>query len=375
MLRQIITWFFVALLPLAGAVGCAPVVQSGREIDIPIVTAPDDESVRPAIERALNLTFHGRKLTLRDNAAWQIMHGALAFKQNLTVERENGEAVRVIEYLLQGGRMKGWEFEAGDMFPSVGRRGLRAILEEGSKIGQGHPDQWLGYLSDCGLLPGTTIRYGTEQFTVEDYLRQIEWDVPRNLTQEYSWTLMALTAYHPTSYEWTASDGHKWSIGRLMDIEAEHELESSACGGTHRLVGLTLALNRHLAKGGVLEGPWKAADDKIQESLRRAREWQNPDGSLSANYFSRPGHSPDLAQALGTTGHTLEFAVLATTSSEFKQPWIRNAASRLCELFVKTREIPIECGALYHAANSLVIYYKRAYNQDWTPDLKAPQSK
>ncbi len=348
--------------------GCTPTpsVSNTTGSTPSLAELSSDDELKTQIDRALDITFQ-RRLNLRVNHAWQIVHGTLAFKHDFTVERETGEVVPVIEYLMNGGRMKGWSFEPGDKFENVGRRGLRAIVEQGSKEGQGHPDQWLGYLSDCGLQPDDEIKVGSDVFTVQDYLYQIEWDVPRNPEREYSWTLMALTAYHPTDYEWTASDGKTWTIAQLMDIEADHDLSASACGGSHRLVGLTLALNRHLDQGGKLDGAWKKADDKIQQALKTAREWQNPDGTLSSNYFSRPGHSPDLAQALGTTGHTLEFVVLAATDQEFKQPWVKRAAEKLCTLFVKTKDVSIECGALYHAAHSLVIYRKRMYGEAWRP--------
>lgn len=347
--------------------GCDRVTSSPPQNPVTELALPGDQELKSRIDEALGITYHKRRLTLRDNAAWQVIHGALAFKRDLQVERETGEMVYLLDYVLGGGRMNGWAFEPGDYFENVGRRGLRAIVEPGSKAGQGHPDQWLGYLSDCGLQPDDEIKVGSDTFTIQDYLNQVQWDVPRNPQREYSWTLMALTAYHPTSYEWTASDGKTWTIGQLMQIEAEHDLNASACGGSHRLVGLTLALNRHLSQGGALEGPWKLADEKIRGSLKTAREWQNPDGTLSSNYFVRPGQTPDLAQALGTTGHTLEFVVLATTDEEFRAPWIKAAATRLCELFVATQEVPIECGALYHAAHSLVIYRKRAFGEAWHP--------
>jgi hypothetical protein len=58
--------------------------------------------------------------------------------------------------------------------------------------------------------------------------------VPNNPLREYSWTVTALAMYLPTDYKWTAADGKEWSIEQLMQIEAEHDLNASACGGTQR---------------------------------------------------------------------------------------------------------------------------------------------
>jgi hypothetical protein len=204
-------------------------------------------------------------------------------------------------------------------------------------------------------------------YDLEDLVRQVEWDVPRNATQEYSWTLMGLTTYRPSHYQWTASDGQAWSIARLVEIEAGQDLNTSACGGSHRLVGLTLAVNRHLTQGGKLEGAWKLADERIQQAIATAREYQNPDGSFSANYFQRPGIAPDLAQALGTTGHTLEFLVLALDEQQVREEWVRRAAAFLASAFQRTQHVSLECGALYHAAHGLVLYRQRLFGPRTSP--------
>ena len=48
--------------------------------------------------------------------------------------------------------MKGWNLRRGDLLDeSTMRYGIKSLLESGTKTGQGHTDQWLGYLSDCQL--------------------------------------------------------------------------------------------------------------------------------------------------------------------------------------------------------------------------------
>jgi hypothetical protein len=274
---------------------------------------------------------------------------------------QDGKIVSAVDYLLAGGTMRGWNLEPGDMLGE--RRGLRAVLDRGSKIGQGHYDQWLGYLAGCKLPIDQPIVVSGTQFTLADLLAQVEWDVPRNLDQEYSWTLMGLSTYHPSDYKWTASDGKEWNIARLVEIESGHDLNASACGGAHRLCGLTLAYTRHVAQGGTIEGAWKLAEDKIQDSLKKVREFQNSDGSLSSNYLERPGRSADLAENLGATGHLLEFVALAVPDSELRADWIQRAALFLCDVIERTKEYPLECGALYHASSGLVIYRQRLFGK------------
>ncbi len=351
------------VLVLAGCVGrdAAPVVAppaqpaSGQAVDA------GDEQLRARLDAVLDLVLNERHLNLQDHAAWQIIHGALAFQRAFPV-LDGDTPVSAVEYVLRGGAMKGWEFEPGDLLdPETGRRGLRAIQAPGSKTGQGHADQWLGYLAECGLKAHETIQVGTSTYTIADLVAQVERDVPRNADREYSWTLMGLTSYRPTDYHWTASDGQEWSIERLVQIESEHDLAASACGGTHRLYGLTMAVNRHLAQGGVLTGAWKLANDKILEAQARAREYQNPDGSFSAHYFQRPGGSADVTQVLGSSGHVFEFLTLAMTDEQVREPWMKRAAVRMCEILEQTKDIPLECGALYHATHGLVLYRARLF--------------
>ena len=323
--------------------------------------APSDAELREMLDRALDFTCQGRRLNLTDHAAWQIVHGALAFGRDFQITNNQGEDVSAIDYLLAGGEMTGWLMKEGVPLGNPPRPGLRAIVEAGSKTGQGHADQWLGYLADIGLKLDQEIKAGGRTYTLEDYLNQIEYDVPVNVDQEYSWTLMALTAYRPTDYEWTAGDGNKWSIARLMEIEVNHDLAVSACGGSHRMAGIVMALTQHRKQGRAVEGPWAAADEKIRKCVADAKRFQNPDGSLSTNWFQRPGASPDIKERLGCTGHVLEFCILASSDDELKQPWMRRSVAYLCRLLEKTKQLDLECGALYHAAHGLVLYRQRMF--------------
>jgi hypothetical protein len=287
----------------------------------------------------------------------------LAYQREFPLQiGRDGLTVPAVEHLLEGGAINGWQVRAGDVLdPGTGRRGLRAILQPGSKTGQGHPDQWLAVLAQSGLSPQQTIRVGDVHYRMSDYVAQVQRDVYRNVDREWSWTLIGLTSYLPTSATWTAGDGSEWSIEQLVRLEADQPINRSACGGTHRLIGMAMALNRHLDQGGDLTGAWSRADERVKHAIARARQLQNPDGSFSTNYFARGGRSPDLADAIRTTGHTLEFLAIAMTDQQLGEPWVRRAALHLCDVFRKTKQMPLECGALYHAAHGLVLYRQRRF--------------
>ncbi len=351
------TLLAAVLLALGGG-GC----NGGRTPDRAASEATHQVSTQDLCEQldeALVSTFEDRHLSLQEHAAWQILHGVLAYQQSFLVDYR-GQRVSAVQHVLDGGQMNGWTMQVV-IDSATGQRGLRALLEPGTQTGQGHADQWLAVLAQCGLLPTQPIKIGEDVLTLQDYVAQVQWDVPRNLEREYSWTLIGLTSYLPTDAQWPASDGQTWGIEKLVEIEAGQELGSSACGGTHRLIGLAMALNRHLAQGGQVTGVWRQADQVIQAAIEHARKFQNPDGSFSTRYFEGPGSSPDLAQNLGTTGHILEFLALAMTDQQLQEQWVQRAAAHLCDLFRRTAQVPLECGALYHAAHGLVLYRERLF--------------
>ena len=360
--------FVLLILLLLPLTGCD---QANSAANGPLIDRnelPTDDEIREQLDKALDLTF-ARELDVDEQAAWQILHGALAFGRDFQVNYK-GNRVSAVDHILQGGPMQGWTVQQGfelsetEQSSTPDRRyGLRALLEEGSKAGQGHADQWFAVLAQCELPPTQAIEARNRTYLMEDYLRQIQLEVHRNELQEYSWTLIGLTTYLDTDAEWHDIDGGHWSIEQLVEIEADHEIGDGACGGTHRLIGLSMALNQRLAQERKLSGPWLLADERVRAAIENARKFQNPDGSFSSHYVLRPGTSPDLAQNLGTTGHVLEFLAVSMTAEELQQLWVKRAVLNLCDLFQKTKAIPLECGALYHAAHGLALYRERVFGE------------
>ncbi len=366
---------------LAGLVGCGSKTDGTSSVDAattPVANRasvgdsaalPSDSEMLRQIDDALEYTYDHRRLsvgsTSNDQAAWQIVHGALAFKREFLVS-DGGRDVSAVAYVLRGGKMKGLDLRRGDLLDSndsdksTKRYGIATVIAE-DKMGQGHADQWLGYLSDCHLPLDEPIIVEGEKHTIADYIDQAKLDVHKNTTLEFSWTLMALTAYYPTDYTWKAGDGSEWSIEKLVDIELGHNLDASACGGSHRMTGLTMAFNRHVAAGKPVTGVWKKLDERIRECIEKAHQLQNPDGSLSSNYFARPGKSADLAVCMGSAGHVMEFLATAMDKDELQQPWVKRAVLDVCKTFRKTKPVDVECGALFHAAHGLVLYREKVF--------------
>jgi hypothetical protein len=236
-----------------------------------------------------------------------------------------------------------------------------ATIEEGSTTGQGHPDQWIGYLAQCGLnglSVDTPISVNGKPHTLRDLLSQAQADIRPGA--EATWTLMALSAWLPPESSWTASDGRAWTIEDVVAMEAAADIDGAACGGCHRLFGLVQALAAHRAgANGSERGGWADAEARIEACIEIARRHQQPDGSFSVHFFERPGTSADVFARLGATGHIFEFLVAALDDERLAEPWVTRAATRLVTLLEQTADVDVECGALYHAVHGLRLYRER----------------
>jgi hypothetical protein len=319
-------------------------------------TRIDRRALCTRIDAALAHARDGRRLDASVHGAWQVVHGILAFGQDLPLTHDGSDSA-ALDYLLDGGRLTGWNLRAG-------AHGLIALLEEGSTTGQGHPDQWLGYLSQCGrrgIPPDTKLVLGKKTYTVNDLLTQAQADIRPG--QEATWTLMALSAYLPPDATWTAGDGSRWSTERVVEMEADDDIFTSACGGVHRLYGLVVAVKKHLTATGrtpdQLSGGWASAQDVIDECIDRARRFQQVDGSFSIHSFERPGTSADVFAKLSATGHIFEVLTVALDDERLAEPWVTRAADRLVALLEQTSDVDVECGALYHAVHGLLLYRDR----------------
>ncbi len=198
------------------------------------------------IEKILDHTLNQRRLNTRDHAAWQIVHALLAFGKDLQIEH-NGQLVPALQWLLDGNALTGWNLRPGD-------RGVVVPVEVGSKTGQGHPDQWLGYLSQTGLDPQTKIKVAGKDYTIHDLLTQAQWDLTPGM--EATWTLMALgtPTYWKLNDSWQSRNGETWTVERLAGMEG-NEVKSpivgGSCGGTHRLYALAMAVNQKMLQDKV----------------------------------------------------------------------------------------------------------------------------
>ena len=323
-----------------------------------VADVPPDDAFAKSLDEMIDYTAN-RRLTIKDHAAWQIIHGAEAFGKDFLIDAD-GKTVKAVEYATNGGPMRGWNLRPTE-------HGVFAPVEPGAETGgMGHYDQWLGYLSQCGIQLSDPLIVGGKNYTINAFLTNAQWEIIEDPDYDGTWTLMAFITYLPLDATWKNKFGEDWNLERLVAKECRKNNEGiygEACGGTHCLYSLALAVKRYQQETGAktLPEPWKTADDRVQRAIHDARANQNADGSMSSNSFIRASSTPDVAQQIRTTGHVLEFLCVALNDEQFREPWVTRAAASLTKNFEYTKVIPMECGALYHAAHSLMLYRTRRF--------------
>jgi hypothetical protein len=352
---------------LPGAGSAATANQKAANQNTAAVSS--DEVLKTRLDNAIAFT-RDRHLDPKRNNAWQIIHGVLAYGNELRLSVD-GKLYPAVDWILDGGQFKGWNLVPAE-------KGVESIMDPGNKVGEGHEDQWIGYLSQTGVSLDHPVRVGDRTFKVRDMLTQAQWDMREGM--EGTFTLMALAAYLPLDAHWKTKDGSEWTIDRVVNMEAtlhknvEQLSAESACGGTHRLYALATALNKYQRSGQPLQGGWLAAHEKVQGAIAAARDFQQPDGTLSVNFFTRSGSSPDIAARLYAGGHALEFLCVAASDKELRSPWMTRAVESLLTMLELTRDEDLECGALYHAAHGLRIYKARRFGDYPLPGVTMPPS-
>lgn len=309
------------------------------------------EDLPQLINDAVSITSR-RYLTADVHTPWQIMHGLLALRQDYKI-KVDGEKVSALNWLTERRLYKGLPIV--EHTPHGGR--FHTFTEPYAF--EGHPNQFLA-IATMSELPVDFTFYTTVggQVTIQDMINNAKATV--NDREEITWTLWALSRYLPVDSEWYSADGEPWSIERLVQIQTYANPNEAACGGTHGLFALSLARNSYLATGQPLRGIWLEADQKIKRFIAKSKSLQNDDGTFSTEYFKGPGESTDFGKRIATSGHILEFLMVAAHDDQLQQEWMQDAIYAVANDLVVNRKEAADCGPLYHALHALVLYRQRA---------------
>jgi hypothetical protein len=354
---------------------CAPVddpadrQESKDNVQVPIETGesvaatevksePIPDGLKLRIEAALK-NVRSRDL-LTTNAFWTVFHAILGLGPGVElVDPKTRERTPALKYICEGGMLRGLVFK-----PTPAGVDVVSTMDG---LGQGHQDQFVAEMAQWGMPADRKMKVKDREYTFMDFVTHSQMRARVTQRQELSWTIIIVAQYIGLDASWTNPFHEKLHYEDIVKYELNQPVETAACGGTHRLFGLTWAYHLHQQKGGGPEGIWKGIAEKTIRYRDLARKFQNSDGSFSTSFFRGPGNDRDMDRRINTTGHTLEWLALALPDHELQAEWVRDAVNALCLQILELQGKAIDSGSMYHAVHGLYIYYARVYGRSIVP--------
>jgi hypothetical protein len=224
---------------------------------------------------------------------------------------------------------------------------------------QGHLGQLLAMLAQCRVSEEYPIRVGKREFTIRDLIEaEQKTCYPKS---ELTFKLLAFQYYLDLNDTWVNDQGVEWDFPRLIREELAQPIRGAACGGTHRLSSLSLAVKARQRRGEPLDGEYVRAEEFVKKYHRYAFGLQNRDGSLSTEWFRGRGDDRDINRRIKTTGHILEWLCYSLSDEELRQPKTIAAVSYLANLMYKEYDNEWEVGPMSHATHALLVYDERVF--------------
>lgn len=331
--------------------------------DTPAASAPTPPPPPPPLTRQLsNLRsrvrsvlrgYYQKSLNSREHDPWEAMHGMLAYGVHSRIHQGSprGEYVTAVGWLCYNRPCKG--------------QTLLYVTPEGelrAKYGvglQGHMGQLLAMLAQSHVSPDYPIRVGEHEFTVRDLVEAEKKTCYAD--SELTFKLIALSHYLDLDTTWVNDQGVEWDIPRLIREELTQPIRGVACGGTHRLAGLSLAVKARERRGQPLDGEYARAAKFVRDYQNYAFRLQNRDGSLSTEWFRGRGDDSDLDRRVKTTGHILEWLVYSLSDEELRDQRTVRAVVYLTNLLYSNYNRDWEVGPVSHATHALLLYDQRVF--------------
>lgn len=324
---------------------------SQRSVPAPIITAAARRLERP-IEQCLQY-YYQRPENARERTPWGMLHAILPYGLDATIDA-GPRRYNAIAWLSGNNPCRNLRLL------SVSRGGR---IEARTGVGlQGHQAQLLAILAQVGVPKNYPLHVNGRRFTVSDL---IESEMAACRTgQELTFTLIGLSHYLPTDSTWKASDGQPWDFERLIREELGQPVVGAACGGTHRLMGLSYALAQRRREGLPEDGQWNRAAIFINDFVDYAWRLQNRDGSFSTQWFEGREDNNDLDRKLQTSGHIMEWLVFNATEEQLQDERVDRGIAFLAGAMLSGRGNQWQVGPKGHALRAMSLYHRRVFVSD-----------
>lgn len=302
------------------------------------------------VHRVLNHYYAKRQLNSQDQNCWEVMHWIIAYgvKSRILRGGTDGPPVNSIGWLCWGGRCAGQPLVYIDQGRITAAKGVHV---------QGHHGQFLAILAQAKVMKDYPMRVSNRDFTVADLIETEKLGCQTGM--ELTFKLIGLSHYLDLNETWLNSAGEEWSVSRLVRDEIKAPINGAACGGTHRLMGLSYAVHERQKRGEPLDGQFERADIYLRDFYRYTFGLQNPDGSFSTDWFKGPQAKPDLERRLQTTGHILEWLVYSVPPEMLTDPRLLRAVDFLSNMLSQNTDKEWPLGTLGHGLHSLAMFDER----------------
>jgi hypothetical protein len=335
---------------LASAQAAGPAEPASAPADQPALR-PEMVALKKRL-RAVLRHYGQRKLNTVEHNAWEMMHMVIAYgvRAEVFVGGRHGELQNAIGWLCFNRAFQGDRI---------------LTLEHGRPIGvigvglQGHPGQLLAILAQANLRRDYPMHVAGREFTVDDLIENEKFTCRSGM--ELTFKLIAAAHYLNTDATWRNEAGQTWSIPRLIHDEIDAPIQGAACGGTHRLMGLSQAVRKRQKEGKPLDGEFSRAQQYLQDYHRWAFRLQNHDGSFSTQWLEYREARPDVERRLQTSGHILEWLAFSLSDAELLQPETVAAVEYLTNLLASQPGRNWSIGPLGHGLHALALYDQRVF--------------
>lgn len=316
----------------------------------PIALTPEQTALKRRVQQTLATYYQNWTLNTREHSPWEVMHAIIAYGVDTKLITNSGQPTTAIGHLCFSGVCN------KQQIVTVTRSG-RLYMNRGPGV-QGHAGQFLAIVAQSQLQRDYPLYAGGKEFTMEDLIKAEQYDCESGT--ELTFKLIGLMHYLPSDAEWTNFQGQKWSLDRLVREEIVQPVRGAACGGTHRLMGLSYAVRKREQRGEPITGIYKEAEKYIAQYHKYTRGLQNPDGSFSTAWFVRREARLDLDRRLQTTGHVLEWLCFSLNDEQIREPWVTKTVTYVTNLLLDENH-EWEIGHLGHALHALQMYNERMY--------------
>lgn len=312
----------------------------------------DESSEAKQLQRKIDQClayYFAHEESLVKRSPWAVMHTILPYGVETEISAGN-RSVNAIGWMCYNGVCKSQR-----MFQST-QSGFRTNVGPGV---QGHEGQFLAILAQSSVPRDFPIIVGKTRYKVNDLIRY-EMSTCREKS-ELTFKLIAFAHYLSARHVWRDDRGQTWNLEKLVKEELDQPVVGAACGGTHRLMGLSYALMMRRRYNEPIVNNWARAEAYVDDFVQYAWTLQNPDGSFSTNWFEGRANEPDIERKVQTTGHILEWLIFTLPAERLDDPRIAEALNFLLANIYDQRDKAWPIGPRGHSLRAMALYNQRVY--------------